>query len=108
MKAYLLKTVAAMLAFGVVLNVGFLLWLPRTALFTAVQHYVSKSAAVSNTVGRVSSSSPSVVGWEVWADAKEGEATLPLVIRGTRWKRRAIVTAIKRDGVWTVRRLSLK
>ena len=107
-RAYLLKLVVATVGLGLVFTAGGQLWLPHTAAYTSVTRYVSGSSAVSNTVGRVTGINLSLLGWEIYEDDKEGGARLPIVVHGTRGTRRAVATAVKHDGVWTVRQLSLK
>ena len=107
-RAYLLKLVVATVGLCLMFTAGGQLWLPHTAAYTAVERYAAGSSAVSNTVGRVTGINPSLLGWEIYEDDREGGATLPIVVHGTRATRRAVATAVKRDGVWTVRQLSLK
>jgi hypothetical protein len=107
MKAYLIKVFAAVLVAGVVFTIGLQLWLPHSALFHAAREYISTSEPVAAAVGNIASLDPSAIGFSMREAGQDGEGRLPVVIRGSTAKRRAILRAVKRDGTWSVKQLTL-
>lgn len=107
-RSYLLKLVAAILTIGVLGSLALLVWLSHSPLFAAVESYIFASSTVSSAVGRVTNVTPCVFGSEVSESEQAGEATLPVVISGMRSKRRAVVSAVRHQGTWTVTQVVLR
>jgi hypothetical protein len=98
---YLLK----LLAFGfLMVAIFYAIWVvtfPKSEVFKVVETYLCSSPANAD-VGKVESISPQFVGFSISEDTESGNATVPLSIRGARSTRRAVASAVKRAGVWTV------